>query len=93
MVDLTKTREAARIAVGALKMIPAFDTLTVTISITGIEIMALKKLALISHALADSLGRGVAGSLPATSAAQEQTVLATTLDELIRQIEIKGAGR
>ena len=57
-----------------------FDTATVTVSITGIEILALKKLSLVSHALAAKIG-GPAG--------QEQTCLAKTLDDLLRQIEIK----
>lgn len=57
-----------------------FDTATVTVSITGIEILALKKLSLVSHALADKIG-GPAG--------REQTCLAKTLDDLLRQIEIK----
>lgn len=83
MVNLDKARAAARIAVGSLKDVPALEPIEVTITITGIEILALKKLSLVSFALA--------GSLKNVSAAQEQTVLAATLDELIRQIEIKRA--
>ena len=59
------------------------DTLTVTVSITGIEVLALKKLSLVSHALAGKIG-GTAGL--------EQTTLAQCLDDLIRQIEIKTGG-
>jgi hypothetical protein len=59
------------------------DTATVTVSITGIEILALKKLSLVSHALADKIG-GPAG--------REQSTLAKTLDDLVRQIEIRTAG-
>lgn len=58
------------------------DTATVTVSITGIEILALKKLSLVSHALADKIG-GPSG--------REQSCLAKTLDDLVRQIEIKTA--
>ena len=60
-----------------------FDTTTVTISITGIEIVALKKLSMVSHALAQKLG-GVAE--------REQTTLVKVLDDLVRQIELKSAG-
>lgn len=56
------------------------DTITVTVSVMGIEIIALKKLSLVSHALAEKIG-GTAG--------REQTTLAKTLDDLIRQIELK----
>jgi len=56
----------------------ALDKITVTISIRGIELLALKKLSLISHAVAQKLG------------SDEQKCLATMLDELIRQIEING---
>jgi hypothetical protein len=59
-----------------------FDTHTVTVSISGIEILALKKLSLVSHALADKIGG---------SAGREQAVLVKTLDDLLRQIEIKAA--
>jgi hypothetical protein len=59
------------------------DTATVTISITGIEILALKKLSLVAHMLADKIG-GASGL--------EQACLAKTLDDLVRQIEIKAAG-
>jgi hypothetical protein len=56
------------------------DTATVTISVTGIEIIALKKLSLVSHAVAEKIG-GPGG--------REQTALAKTLDDLVRQIELK----
>lgn len=59
------------------------DTVVVTISVVGIELLALKKLSLVSHALAQKIG-GQAG--------REQEVLAKTLDDLIRQIELKAAG-
>jgi hypothetical protein len=55
------------------------DTATVTISIMGIEIVALKKLSLVSHALADKIGG---------SAGEEQRVLAKVLDDTIRKIEL-----
>lgn len=61
-----------------------FDTLTVTISIRPIELIVLKKLSLVSHALAGRLSFG---------ASQEQEVLAKTLDDLIRQIEIKAVSK
>ena len=60
-----------------------FDTATVTISVRGIEIVALKKLSLVSHALAEKIG-GEAG--------REQKTLASTLDDLVRQIELRTAG-
>lgn len=56
------------------------DTCTVTVSVMGIEVLALKKLSLVSHALAEKIGG---------SAGREQTTLANTLDDLIRQIEQK----
>jgi len=56
------------------------DTYTVAVSLMGIEIMALKKLTLISHALADKL-TGSAGA--------EQKALARCLEDLVRQIELK----
>lgn len=59
------------------------DTATVTISVRGIDLYALKKLSLVSHALAQKIG-GQAG--------EEQKMLATNLDDLIRQIELKLAG-
>ncbi len=55
------------------------DTATVTISILGIEIIALKKLSLVSHALAQKIGG---------SAGEEQKTLATVLDDTIRKIEL-----
>ncbi len=61
-------------------MLGMIDTATVTISVRGIDLMALKKLSLVSHALAQKLDY---------RAGEEQKALATTLDELIRQIELK----
>ena len=58
------------------------DTSTVTISVTGIELLALKKLSLVSHALAEKLS---------FTAGREQRMLVGTLDDLIRQIELKAA--
>jgi hypothetical protein len=58
------------------------DTITVTISVDGIDLLALKKLSLVSHALAQKFSFG---------AAREQKLLAETLDNLIRQIELKAA--
>jgi hypothetical protein len=63
-------------------MLGLTDTATVTVSITGIEIIALEKLSLVSHALADKIGG---------SAGQEQQALARTLDDLLRQIKVKAA--
>lgn len=57
-------------------------TSTVTIPISGIEIVALKKLSLVSHALAQKLGG---------PAALEQTTLANTLDDVVRRIEIEAS--
>lgn len=54
----------------------------VTVSVTGIELLALKKLSLVSHALAQKIS-GRAG--------EEQKCLATVLDDVIRQIEINAA--
>lgn len=55
------------------------DSATVAVKVLGIELIALKKLSLVSHALADKIG-GSAGA--------EQRVLATVLDDVIRQIEL-----
>lgn len=63
-------------------MIGVCDTANVTISVLGIEIVALKKLALVSHALASKLDG---------AAAREQTTLATVLDDTIRKIELAAA--
>jgi hypothetical protein len=60
-------------------MISMIDSATVTISVRGIDLLALKKLSLVSHALAQKMG-GLHE--------REQKALATTLDDLIRQIEI-----
>lgn len=54
----------------------------VQIELMGIELVALKKLSLVSHALAQKIG-GRAGD--------EQKGLATVLDDVIRQIEINAA--
>ena len=51
----------------------------VRISTSGIDVIALKKLSLVSHALADRIG-GEAG--------REQRCLAGVLDDLIRKIEL-----
>ena len=64
-------------------MIGITETTTVTVSLLGIELLALKKLSLVSHALAAKLS-GAAGT--------EQRMLAIVLDDLIRQIELKGHG-
>lgn len=58
------------------------DTHTVTISVTGLDVIALKKLSLVSHALAEKIGG---------SAAHEQSTLAGVLDDIIRQIELSAA--
>jgi CRISPR/Cas system CSM-associated protein Csm2 small subunit len=54
----------------------------VEIELMGIELVALKKLALVSHALAQKIG-GRAG--------EEQKCLAGVLDDVIRQIELSAA--
>lgn len=59
------------------------DTVTVTVSINGLELLALKKLSLVSHTLAQKLGG---------SAGREQKCLADTLDDVVRRIEIAAAG-
>jgi len=64
-------------------MLGMIDTATVTISVRGIDLLALKKLSLVSHALAQKMG-GMAG--------EEQKALAVTLDETIRKIELATAG-
>lgn len=58
------------------------DTATVTISVTGLDLLALDKLTLVSYALADKIG-GRAGD--------EQKALAETLAALCRQIKLKAA--
>lgn len=63
-------------------MLGITDIATVTISVLGIEIIALKKLSLVSHALAEKIG-GRAG--------EEQAVLAKVLDDTIRKIELSAA--
>ncbi len=64
-------------------MRPITDMHTATISIMEIELIALKKLSLVSHALAQKIG-GQAGA--------EQKCLADVLDETIRKIELVAAG-
>jgi hypothetical protein len=54
----------------------------VEIECSGIELVALKKLSLVSHAVAQKIG-GRAGD--------EQKCLASVLDDIIRQIEINAA--
>lgn len=64
---------------------PALDLVRPTkveIEVRGIEVIALKKLSLVSHALAKQIG-GHAG--------REQKCLADTLDDLIRNIELASA--
>lgn len=63
-------------------MIGVCDTVTVTISVLGIDLIALKKLSLVSHGLASKIG-GEAG--------REQKSLAGCLDDLIRKIELAAA--
>lgn len=63
-------------------MLRITDTATVAISVSGIEIIALKKLSLVSHALAEKIGGG---------AGREQQTLAKTLDDVIRRLELAGA--
>lgn len=60
-------------------MLGALDTAYPIVKISGIELVALKKLSLVSHDLASKLDH---------SAGQEQTTLATVLDDVIRRIEI-----
>jgi hypothetical protein len=60
-------------------MLGALDTAYPIVKISGIELVALKKLSLVSHELASKLDH---------SAGQEQTTLATVLDDVIRRIEI-----
>lgn len=59
------------------------DATSVTITVRGIDLLALKKLSLVSHALADRLGD--------YRAKQEQTCIAGVLDDVIRKIEIAAA--
>jgi hypothetical protein len=59
-----------------------FDTAPVTIDVSFIEVVALKKLSLVSHMLATKLSG---------SAMREQDCLAKTLDDVIRRIEIAAA--
>ena len=54
----------------------------VSIEVSGIEVIELKKLSLVSHALASKLSH---------SASAEQRCLATVLDDVIRRIELSAA--
>ena len=54
------------------------EKVPVAVNVSGIELVALKKLSTISHALASKLGG---------RAADEQKTLVGVLDELVRQIE------
>ena len=56
------------------------DGREVTIEVSGIELVALKKLSLVSHALASKLS--------GFRAREEQKCLATVLDDVIRRIEL-----
>jgi hypothetical protein len=58
------------------------DAMKAEIEVRGIELIALKKLSLVSHALAEKIGGSVG---------REQTALATVLDNVIHQIEINAA--
>lgn len=58
------------------------DKVPVTVSVSGLDLLALKKLSLVSHALAEKMGG---------SAGDEQRTLAGILDDVIRQIEIGAA--
>lgn len=60
-------------------MLDLIQPSTIAIEVTGIEVVALKKLSLVSHALAEKIG-GDAG--------REQAVLAKTLDDVIRRMEM-----
>lgn len=59
-----------------------FETANVSIPINGLEVLALKKLSLVSHALAEKID-GMAG--------REQKMLANTLDDVVRRIELAAA--
>jgi hypothetical protein len=59
------------------------DHTRVAIDVNGLELAALKKLSLVSHALARKLSD--------FRAREEQTTLAMTLDEVIRRIELAAA--
>jgi hypothetical protein len=61
-------------------MLNIVDTASVTIEVRGIELVALKKLALVGHMLAEKLGT--------YTAREEQKALAQTLDDVIRKIEL-----
>lgn len=63
-------------------MISVGATVSVQIQVMGIDLIALKKLSLVSHALAEKIG-GAAG--------REQETLASVLDTVIRKIELAAA--
>jgi hypothetical protein len=60
----------------------SIDKTPVTIEISGLDIVALQKLSLVSHALATKLSH---------SAGEEQKCLATVLDDVLRRIQIARA--
>ncbi len=55
------------------------DKSKATIELNGVEVAALKKLSLVSHALAKKISG---------SAGEEQKCIATVLDDVIRQFEL-----
>jgi hypothetical protein len=59
------------------------DIYTITISVRGVDVLALKKLALVNHALAEKID--------GYTAKEEQKMLVSVLDDLVRQIEINAA--
>jgi hypothetical protein len=61
-------------------MLNIVDSASVTIEVRGIELVALKKLSLVSHMLAEKLGT--------YTAREEQKCLASVLDDVIRRIEL-----
>lgn len=64
-------------------MIGMIETAKVSIEMRGIDIIALKKLSLVLHALAARLGDRLA--------AEEQKCLCGVLDDTIRKIELAAA--
>lgn len=57
---------------------------TVTIDVNKLELLALKKLSLVSHMLAAKIGT--------YQAREEQKALATVLDDVVRKIELAAKG-
>ena len=57
---------------------------TVTIDVTKLELLALKKLSLVSHMLAEKIGT--------YQAREEQKALAMVLDDVVRKIELAAKG-